>query len=365
MFSIFKKQETRDTNQTFKRRVEGFWDWYGQVAPRFYKAIEEGNCASLATEISEKVDELGPGFAWVFGPGAKSGHSFTLSGEGILHKQLLTQYWLSRAPELPGWTFYSERQRGSITGIRMKVGDQDFDPIEFWVTPEVNNEAEKIDITAWHPLFDRLSENDRLRPLFLFLDEVLGEFGTDQWIGEIKLGDRRLSDAIPLNELSGFVTDLEKAKGWKKFPPGTAMTLYRRNQSGTRFLRDDVVIGQTAQMKLINEYLRAQGKLKDPLARTGADYVFVSFDVGFLPQGKQVETRGAIEDALDAALKAGRQGRILGGAMGTKSAYIDLLLYDGAASLEVVKQILKERKLPKGTAINFFAEGKRGQSLSL
>jgi hypothetical protein len=365
MFSIFKKQEIRDTKPTFKRRVEQFWEWYGQAAPRFYKVIEESNCASLATEVSGKVDELGHGFAWVFGPGAKDGHSFTLSGEGVLHKQLLTQYWLSRAPDLPGWTFYSERQRGSIAGIHIKLGDQDFKPVEFWITPEVNNETEKIDITAWHPLFDRLNENDRLRPLFLFLDEVLGEFGTEQWIGEIKLGDRRLAEAIPLSELSGLVTDLEKTKGWKKFPPGTAMALYRCKQPNTRFLRGDIVIGQTAQMKLINEYLRAEGKLKDPLAGTGADYVFVSFDVGFLPEGKQVDARGAIEDALDAALKAGHQGRILGGAMGTKSAYIDLLVYDGVASLEVVKQVVKERKLPKGTGIHFFAEEKRSQSLSL
>jgi hypothetical protein len=362
MFSIFKKQEVRAAEKTFKQRVGEFWDWYSREAPRFYQVIEERNSANLATEVSNKVDELGPGFAWVFGPGAKNGHSFTLSGEGVLHKQLLTQYWLSRAPNLDGWTFYSERQPGPIEGIRIKVGDQDFNAVEFWITPQVNCESEKIDITAWHPLFDRLEQSERMMPLFLFLDEVLGEFGTDNWIGEIKLNDKRLPEAIPLKELPGFIADLQKTKDWKKFPPGGAITLYRCQNPHMRFPRGDIIIGQTRQTILINEYLKAEGRLKDPLEGTGADYVFVSFDAGFLPKGKQVEVRGAIEDALDKVLRAEHRGRLLGGALGTNFAYIDLLIYDGAASLETVQRVLKEHQLPAGTAINFFTEEKRERS---
>jgi hypothetical protein len=298
MFSIFKKQE----QPTFKERVEGFWDWYIAAAPRLYQTIEDRNSASLAAEVSEKVDELGHAFAWVFGPGKGSGHAFTLSGEGDLHFQLLTQYWLTRAPQLTGWTFFSERQPGSIKGIRIKIGDLNFDPIEFWLTPVVDSESEKIDITVWHPLFDKLLEReDRLRPLFLFLDEVLGEFGTEQWIGEINLNDKKLPDAIPLNELLGFIENLQNDKAWKKFRPGEEITLYRCENPHTRFLRGDIAIGQTRQPRLINEYLQAEGRLKDPLAGTGAEYVFVSFDQGILPKGKQVDARGAIEDALDAA----------------------------------------------------------------
>ena len=360
MFSLFNKQE----QPTFKQRVERFWDWYAQAAPRLYQTIEDRKSASLATEVSEKVDELGHSFGWVFGPGEGDGHSFTLSGEGVLHYQLLTQYWLTRAPKIPGWTFYSERQPGSITGIRIKIGELDFDPIEFWLTPVVDSESEKIDLTVWHPLFDKLpGQNDKLRPLFLFLDEVLGEFGTEQWIGEINLNDKQLPDSIPLKELRGFIENLQKTKGWKKFRPGEQITLYRCESPHTRFLRGDILIGQAAQPSLIEEYLNAQGKLKDPLAGTGADYVFVSFPVGILPKGKQVDARGAIEDALHGALKTEQRGRLLGGALGSTFGYIDLLIYDGSSSVETIRRILREQNLPAGTAINFFAEGKQALSL--
>ena len=236
MFSLFKRRIAPES-PTFKARVESFWDWYAKVGARFYQTIDQHRCGDLSDEVSRKVDELLPGFAWVFGPGENGGHSFTLSGEGNLHKQLLAQYWASRAPTLVGWTFYPARQPGKIDGIRMEIEGQSFDPLEFWLTPTINQDTEQVDITAWHPVYQRLSEQNRLGPLFLFLDEALGEFGTCQWIGEISVSDRRLTDAIPLKELPGFIEKLAKAKGWTKLPPGECGSTYRLNEQDGRFPR--------------------------------------------------------------------------------------------------------------------------------
>jgi hypothetical protein len=51
---------------------------------------------------------------------------------------------------------------------------------------------------------------------------------------------------------------------------------------------------------------------------------------------------------------------LLGGALGTNNAYIDLLLFDGAASVEIVRDVLQQQGLPLGTSINYFAKEKRG-----
>src|SRR6266498_1638891 len=368
MFSLFKKWSPPSQEFTFKSRVEQFWDWYAQSAQRFYDTIESGNCPYLADEVSVKVDELLPGFAWVFGPGEGGrGHSFTLSGEGVLHRQLLALYCVSGAPRMDGWTFYASRQPGSVGGVRMEIGGYKFDPMEFWITPKIDCEAEKLDITVWHPLFAQLhKESERLSSLFLFLDEALGEFGTAQWIGEIETNDTRLTDAIPLKELFGFIKKLEVEKGWQKSPPGEAGVVYRREERANRFLRDDVIVGSTTHPDLINEYYRAEGRLQNPLAGTGADYVFVSFDSRFFPKAEEmVDKRAAIEDALNQTLQFARSGRLLGGAFGTRFGYIDLLLFDGRNSLEIVERILHERNLPTGTAINFFAKEKSGQRVVL
>lgn len=361
MFSLFKRKSAVTAESTFKNRVERFWTWYAGVAPRFYKTIEAGKCPSLAGEVSAKVDELVPGFAWVFGPGVDGkGHSFTLSGEGNIHRQLLTLHWLAQAPALPGWTFYAARQPGSIRGTCIETGGRKFDPMEFWITPVPNLDNEKVDITVWHPLFGSLPERDRYQILFLFLDEVLGEYGTEQWIGEIKLNHEHLANSIPLEELSDFLKRLQAEQGWKKYPPGDCVVLYRLQDPHNRFLRGDIVTGTTSNRRLIDEYLQAEGDLEDPLQGTGADYVFVAFDVKFLAAGSEVATRGKIEDALHEALQSAGSGRSLGGALGRENAYIDLLLVDGLASIAIILQALQEQGLPAGSSINYFAKEKRG-----
>ena len=366
MLSLFKKKPAQSANSTLKTRVDLFWKWYSEVAPKFYETINAGQCASLAPPVIAKVDELLPGFSWVFGPGKDSvGHSFTLSGAGVLHHQLLTQYWLSRAPILPGWTFYASRQPGSIDGKIIQIGERKFDPKEFWVTPVINAETEHIDLTVWHPLFEILPERDRWTILYLFLDEVFGEYGTEQYIGKISLNNEQLSESISLRELLGFATQVKDDAGWKKYAPGESGVIYRMKEQHDHFVRGDIVVGSTYAMSLINQYSKAEGELADPLAGTGADYVFVSFDVKILPEGKQSHARGEIEVALDEALKSDFSGRILGGAHGTKNAYIDLLLFDGKSSLGIVQRVLKEKSLPAGTEIHFFAKEKRGHRIIL
>ena len=247
----------------------------------------------------------------------------------------------------------------------MEIGERKFDPLEFWITPTINREEEELDIAVWHPLFEQMDERERWTVLFLFLDEVLGEYGTQHWIGEIKMNPARLAESIPLEELRDFTQRCQAETGWRKLPPGEGVVVYRINEQHNRFVRGDIVGGSTAHPRLMQDYLKAEGELEDPLAGTGADFVFVTFDKRILPPGGEVDARAKIEDALDKGLKASQSGRLLGGALGTNNAYIDLLLFDGAGSMEIVRRALREQGLPAGSSINYFAKEKRGHRILL
>jgi hypothetical protein len=366
MFSLFRRKTSQPLEPTFRARVEDFWRWYAERAARYYQTIDNKDSASLEPEVSAKVNELLPRFAWVFGPGANdSGYSFTLTGEGNLHLQFLAEYWKRQAPPLEGWTFYSSRQPSTdLEGWRIEIGGQSFGALEFWLAPSLDQELQKIDITVWHPLFARLPEKDRWTVLFLVLDEALGEFGTQSWIGEINMSDQRLADAFPLKELPAFVKGQADA-GWNKFAPTETFSGYQIKNPHDRFRRGDVITGTTCNMKLIAQFLESEDKLEDPLAETGADFVFVQFPSEILPEGKQAETRGQMEDALHEALSQSGCGQQLGGAHGIRFAYIDLLLVDGIKSLEVVENVLRANGLPKSTSIEFFADAKRDRRIPL
>lgn len=365
MLSWFRRK-SRPASPTFRDRVETFWKDFAAAAPRFYQTIEEKRCPDLTEETSAMVRALAPPLAWVYGPGAnRQGHSLTVSGEGVEHLQLLARRWLDDAPPLPGWTFYASRQAGPIKGHVISLGENSFDPREIWVTPSLDAEAEKIDLNIWHPAWTHLPDQQRWTVIFLFLDESLGEFGTQWWIGEVTWGEERLRTAFPLEELAEYVQKTVGEQGWKKYPPGESWTLFRFNPGPRPFPRGDLITLTTSVPRLLREYMNAEGDLADPLEGTGADYIYVALEKEFFPPGRETEKRGELEDALENALRPGGRGRVIGGGLGTDLGYVDLLVFDGANSLEIVRSTLLNFPVPSGTMIEFFAREKRSHRIAL
>lgn len=365
MFSIFRRKPSA-TPATFNKRVSAFWKWFEEVAPRFYQTIEAKKCSDLGTETSAKIDELFPGFAWVFGPGAGSiGHSFTLTGEGVIHRQLLALNWLSQAPKIEGWTFYAARQPGPIKGHVIEMDDIRFDPREIWVTPEPDLENRCFDLKIWHPSWDHIEQTQKWTIVFLFLDEALGEYGTGWWIGEINFSKDKLAESFPLEELASFVDEIAAKHEWKKYPPGESYTLFELKPGNMVYPRSDILLQTTSVSKLFHEYVEAEGQMEDQLAELGADYLYIAIAKEFFPRGDEVTKRREIEDALEAALKPSNAGRQIGSAFGTEFGYIDLLIYDGPRSLAIIKKVLQQLEVPSGTMIEFFAREKRSQRIAL
>ncbi|QDT11249.1 hypothetical protein [Planctomycetes bacterium K23_9] len=345
---------------TFKEGVTEFWDWYEQVAQRFYETIESGQCESLTNETVDFMEIHLPAMSWVFGPGENGGHSFTLSGEGVLPKQLLAQYWQSRAKEIPGWTFYGSRQSCSVDDLKsmaIAVTDQEqVDSETFLIQTDVDDEEQLIDIVAWHPALAIVPQEHHYQILFLLLDEALGEFGTQNWLGEIKI--QPIDEGVetrPLVQLPEFIEQVNRYHKWEKLPPLETFTLYRIEEQ-REGPRGDTIVGTSVIPNVIGKYIHHQGKLpEDPLEGTGARLAYLSIDGDVFPEGQQSDVRGNIEDALDEALEKEQSGRTLGGAFGTEMAYIDLLLVDGDNSADIVRQTLKRIQLDGKSNLHYFA----------
>lgn len=367
MFSRLFHRSSAAAEPTFLQRVLEFWRWFEEVAPRFYAGLEAAQRDDLTRETAEKIDELLPGFGWVYGPGAdRIGHSFTLTGEGVEAMQLLSRYWLSQAPSIPGWTFYSSRQPDKIEGTAINFGpDLEIDAKAIWVTPELDEEEEMIHLTLWNPQWQELEEGQRWRIAFLFLDESLGEYGVQRWLGKIHFGNHKLGDSFPLHELSGHIDGIARERGWKLYPPGELSTLFRLKSTVPGRTRGDLLTLTTQAPHLFRDFMEAEGKLADPFEKLGADYVYLSIPKKYFLPGREVEIRGGIEDALEDALTETAQGRCLGGGMGTDRTYVDLLIYDGAQSIQRIRETVRPMGLPRGTTLEYFAESKRSRRIEI
>jgi hypothetical protein len=155
-----------------------------------------------------------------------------------------------------------------------------------------------------------------------------------------------------------LIEEVREREGWKVMEPGERGIVYKL-EPHDRFARGDIFIGRTTNEPLLHEYLEADGVLVDPLAGTGADYVYVTIGIEHLPSGEEVPTRSVFEDALDERLRTENLGRLLGGAMGSRFGYIDLLIVDGERSVTAIERILKEKNAPGGMQLFYFAKEKR------
>ncbi len=337
---------------TLKARIREFWRWFSADRQELSRAVGSKAFEEMTDGIRARLGVLFPAMSWTFGPGPEGrGHSFTLSPEGEPHKRLVARSWLEQAPELEGWTFYGARPRGDVGRFTLDVAGSAFAAIEMWVSPAENAAEQKVDLTIWHPLFERIDEHLRWTVSFLWLDEALGEEDTAAWVGDIQFGADRLADAMPLSELPEYIDGLRASRpAWDKPPADRVWTGYQRREPRPGEARTDILTGTTCLPQVAFHYpLDAH-----PLPGFGLDFSFLKFPVTWLAGSEKVGRRAGIEDSLTRILEAACAGRVTGGAMGMEHAYIDLALFDGLTSVELIRHALRETGLPAGAELCSF-----------
>ena len=356
---FFKKSVPKNDEVTFSQRVDAFWEWFSSRCEVYYQAIEDQNFDPYVQEVSQKMEELLPSLAWVFGPGEDNvGHSFTVSPEGNPYKAFLCSYLIKRAPELKGWTFYDSRQASpTFAGCKMNVAGQSVSANEIWVSPSIDEDNELIDLVCWNPAFEDLPEKDRGQITFLWLDEALGEFTVENRIGKIDINGSALNAAIPLTELPVFVEETEMKNAWEKKLPGEYYTGYNIKERGeyeSKFLRSDIFTGTSLLWQISRDYAREEGQLDHPVPDLGVDFVFVVIPRKQLTKGKEIDERADLEDYFQAAFDVESSGVCLGGASGHDNVYLEMIILGGDPAMKVLKDSLKNHSLGAHASVHSF-----------
>lgn len=115
-------------------------------------------------------------------------------------------------------------------------------------------------------------------------------------------------------------------------------------------------MGSTRNWNLTRDFISEAGPVDHPLPDIGLEFAYLAFDKNILPQGEEVDARSQIEDSIEEVLSASASGHTLGGATGRHRAYIDFMTFDGVDSMELVRQVLRKRNLPKGSEIRYFTK---------
>lgn len=322
---------------TFAERVDSFWSWFPTVSDDIGQQLSSGSVGGILHEFPEHMQAALPEMSWVFGPGLNGGHSLTVTGEGRKALQLLADRWLRSAPELSGWTFYGSRQpspREQNESAAIDLGGNVLNLTDLQIAPTVNEETRQVDILAWHPHFAEAEEHQRFQILFLLLDEVLGEFGTQMWIGQIEFGTS--AHSLSLVDLPEYLETVQ-SEDWELTSPIEQYTAYQSAEPVVQFPRSDIFAGFSLYPQLVFEFANNGGPVEeDPVAGTGAEFVFLSIDSSILAHENAVDAREKIQLELENRLKD--SALFTGAATGMSSSYLDLLLFDGDVSRRLIRK---------------------------
>jgi hypothetical protein len=192
-----------------------------------------------------------------------------------------------------------------------------------------------------------LEETQSYNAYYIMMEIMLGEGLSYQYIADVERADAPLEDAISLPALRTYIVDTLKAHDKEVFDnPQQVYISYRFEPQENEELRFDVVAGSSCFQPLVANYYNGSTELFDQLNRFGAQAMFIAFPFKNEKEGdakKALDFRYELEDRLSEELLSPEGlGLLLGGAVGTGTCYIDLLLFDKPAFMEKIIPFLKD-----------------------
>ncbi|MBO3746369.1 DUF695 domain-containing protein [Streptosporangiaceae bacterium NEAU-GS5] len=190
--------------------IADFWAWWDDTRPQVDALVEAGDAAGLADLVGPAVSALDPSLLWEVEPGRLAQHSLVVSASGNPELRSFAHRWALAAPEGDeSWEFHPSRQPlPPGTEISVDVNGHDFglDGLVFGL--RVPPGTPRVDIAAYHPIFQDIDDDTRLETTLLALDWLLGEDEVARWVGDIVAAEFEPIDAVPAIHLPAVVADV-------------------------------------------------------------------------------------------------------------------------------------------------------------
>lgn len=338
----------------FRKRVKDFWKWFTDNEEDLSRIVENrgqldgGDAVEFVTAGTNLIDE-----DVHFNLGGD--YEFTFSVEGNTHLFYLYPYIVSQMPAQfkDKWHFFPFNQ-GTDASFSFGMYGANVDMAQVQVSAAYQEDINAFNIHFYEEQLCSLEEAQSYNAYYIMMEIMLGEGLSYQYIASVERADAPLENMIKLPELRAYITDTLKAHGKAIFDnPQQVYTSYRFEPQENEELRFDVMAGSSCFQPLVADYYNGSTELFDRLNRFGAQAVFIAFPYENKEEGDGktvLDFRYELEDRLAAELlEPEGLGLLLGGAIGTGTCYIDLLLFDESAFMEKIVPFLKT--IPNITSI--------------
>ena len=335
---------------SFVERTAAFWRWFDENEEKLADMVKNRashDMEEIVAAYSEGVRIISEDIH--FNVGGDYEFTFAVSGRDYLF--YLLPYVVSNMPEKHRgkWNFYPHMQgtRGQDFGLQMHGAKVEAGKVMISLSIEEN--ASKADIQFYSKGLASLSENECYSAFYILMENTIGEGLARTCVGNVELVKKRGLTMFPL-------TKLEEKLARKLCKDGKIPDLaeqyftYRFEPREDELLRSDIFIGTGNFGAIINDYYAGEGRCFNDFAGCGATaaFLFYSYDEETESERKEVlaqryEIMDRLEEEVLGARGSGKNiGLMLGGAMGTQYAYIDILLYDLQVFADKARNVLKD-----------------------
>lgn len=325
---------------SFKRRTEKFWDWFHCNVDIIN--MEMHNQRKAAKIISRELNKVFNDIPYLIG-GTDKEFELTVSPQGNKDKFFLARFWKEQSRQIDGWTFFDYKHLNknnffefAVEGKSIRITRDDM-----FFRPTINTANKRIDVELFCEKLSAVNDDTKLEYSFLLLDDCLGEGYTETAIGGVRMTSMKTSEMLSINELYPYIVSVFSNNEWMLFEsPIDSFQIYNlKPKEVCKFYRDDIFIGNTCHIGLLNNCLQGNRENISYMRSVGAEYAFIAYENTGIPLEKIPEFRGNIEDMLFSFLKTHRLGYLIGGATGTIMSYIDLLVFDISEFRQRIKGI--------------------------
>jgi hypothetical protein len=301
---------------------------------------------------------------WEFGPDyVLGGHRLVITPEAKRTLRPVVETMLERAPKLPGWSFLAyrppESEEIARKMVQARVGQLLPEPIT--VRASVGD-LHRIDLTFESPDFPRRDQDTPLQQAFVAVESLLGEELLDKWVGAIdtertkpgkhSLRPDRLKDTV--DALIGSVHDQLPKEHYAATPPpdkGAVIRLQPEERDDYPG-KSDMLVASTMRPDILLATLKDPSFYSQRYSRHGERFAYLKID-GSDPGDMKFQDRTEMEDAIDPALREARVGCVHGGGTGLRYSYIDLVLSDVSRGYQVIRDVLRQGRIPHRTWLLF------------
>ena len=349
---------TKQQTQSFRQRTTDFWNIFVKNEATIRKMIDEkAEANDLIEELKTIIETAFFDVAFEVGHNGTK-HELILSPNGneTVLKQI--RYLLNRRPDEVNelWNFYAAKPAMGHEGMVLSIYDKDISAEDFTVYTNLEEERKLIHIEVYAPKLDDLEDNMKFNTLFIMLDLFIGELYTMEYIGTVdfvEIPKRKDQESVSLAKMHAYINYLIEEHDWDKSKdPAASYVVYKATPvEDSEKLRDDVFIGGSSSYDIIRQ-LRDEDifPLQD-LREDGVYMGYIFYDNHEIEQSEMVNFRADIEDKIEAITSPQGIATATGGATGQNYSYIDFMIYDLDAFLEIAKEVMKDYSvLTKGFA---------------